>query len=231
MSEVPNYFATADAPHTDNYLREPIVAFCRRLGARRILDLGCGNGALCAVLAKEGFEVVGCDPSEYCLGLARRAHPGLDFRSCGVEDDPASLGSDFDVVISTEVVEHLGLPRLLPRFARAVLRPGGHLIVSTPYHGYLKNLAISLLGKWDNHFTALWDGGHIKFWSRTTLTWLLEGEGFAVIDFVGTGRLLYFWKSMILVARKDEDGLGHFSPHPPGEKLAGGPEGLPGVDG
>ena len=43
--------------------------------------------------------------------------------------------------------------------------PGGTAIVSTPYHGYWKNLAMALSGKLDAHFTALWDHGHIKFWS------------------------------------------------------------------
>jgi 2-polyprenyl-6-hydroxyphenyl methylase/3-demethylubiquinone-9 3-methyltransferase len=84
-----------------------------------------------------------------------------------------------------------------------VLKPGGLLIISTPYHGYLKNLALSIFGKWDDHHTALWDGGHIKFWSRSTLTQLLEAGGFDVIDFRGVGRLPWLWKSMVLIARKN----------------------------
>jgi hypothetical protein len=71
-------------------------------------------------------------------------------------------------------------------------------VISTPYHGYLKNLAIALAGKFDSHATALWNGGHIKFWSRKTLTSLLEQNGFRVESFIGAGRLPYLWKSMIL---------------------------------
>jgi len=48
----------------------------------------------------------------------------------------------------------------------------------------------------------MWDGGHIKLWSRTTLTRLLEKNGFTVIEFHGVGRFPYLWKSMILVARR-----------------------------
>jgi len=59
------------------------------------------------------------------------------------------------------VIEHLFLPRALLRFAAKVLKPSGSLILSTPYHGYLKNLALALTGKLDKHFTVLWDGGHI----------------------------------------------------------------------
>ena len=88
-----------------------------------------------------------------------------------------------------------------------LLKPSGHFIVSTPYHGYVKNVVLALGGKLDNHFTALWDGGHIKFWSRQTLSGLLTEKGFADLRFVGTGRVPYVWKSMILVARKPPDGL------------------------
>ena len=85
-----------------------------------------------------------------------------------------------------------------------VLKPGGYLLVTTPYHGYLKNLALSVFGKWDKHHTALWHGGHIKFWSQATLTQLLSENGFRVDNFFGVGRLPYLWKSMVLVARKLE---------------------------
>ena len=194
---------SAEPPHTAGYLTPAIVASCRSIGARRILDLGCGNGALCAALLAAGFEVTGCDPSEEGVALARRAHPHITFHLLGVYDEPTTLnGARFDAVVSTEVIEHLFLPRSLPRFASRVLRPGGHLILSTPYHGFLKNLALSVAGQWDRHFSPLWDGGHIKFWSRATLTQLLSEEGFAVSEFVGTGRLPYLWKSMILICRK-----------------------------
>ena len=85
--------------------------------------------------------------------------------------DPSAVGADsFDVAIATEVIEHLVRPHNLPGFAKQLLRPGGPLIISTPYHGYLKNLVLALSNKWDSHLTPLWDGGHIKMWSRKTLS-------------------------------------------------------------
>ncbi len=197
------HFDSAQPPHTADYVTPSIVACCRRIGAHRILDLGCGNGALCDALCSAGFEVIGCDPSEEGIALARRAHPHIAFHLLDVYDEPASLdGAGFDVVVSTEVIEHLFLPRSLPRFASRVLSRRGYLVLSTPYHGYLKNLALSAAGKWDRHFSPLWDGGHIKFWSRATLAQLLSEEWFTVTDFIGTGRLPYLWKSMIVICRK-----------------------------
>ena len=124
-----------------------------------------------------------------------------NFYNLGVQDDPdvvVAAEGLFDAVVSTEVIEHLFSPHLLPQFARALLRENGKLIVTTPYHGYLKNLALSVAGKWDHHHTALWHGGHIKFFSRTTLTKLLEENGFRVVAFHGVGRAPYLWKSMML---------------------------------
>src|SRR5262249_37524354 len=80
----------------------------------------------------------------------------------------------------------------------------GHLIISTPYHGYLKNLFLALTNSWDAHLSPFWDGGHIKFWSYKTLSRLLNESGFRIVRFIGAGRLPFLWKSMIVVAQKRE---------------------------
>ena len=106
----------------------------------------------------------------------------------------------FDLVLSFEVVEHVYLPRRWAIGCCQALRPQGRLICSTPYHGFLKNLALSLVNKWDDHHDPLWDGGHIKFFSRDSLARLLREAGFVNISFRGAGRLPYLWKSMVLAA-------------------------------
>jgi 2-polyprenyl-6-hydroxyphenyl methylase/3-demethylubiquinone-9 3-methyltransferase len=55
----------------------------------------------------------------------------------------------------------------------------------------------------DRHFTALWDYGHIKFWSMITLRELLEETGFIDIKFERAGRVPPLAKSMIAVAKKE----------------------------
>ena len=62
--------------------------------------------------------------------------------------------------------------------------------------------ALALSGKLDAYSTANWDGGHIKFWSRHTLTTLLHETGFHVVALRGAGRWPWLWKSMLLAARK-----------------------------
>jgi len=87
------------------------------------------------------------------------------------------------------------------KLIKNILPPRGVVIISTPYHGYLKNLVMALTNKMDSHFTVLWDGGHIKFWSKHTLTSLLNEFGFEVAQFRGSGRLPYLWKSMFISAK------------------------------
>lgn len=204
--EQPSYgWSSAKAPHTYDYLTKEVVAVIKRLGVSRILDLGSGNGALCGALAEAGVNVVGVERDQGGVEISQRTYPPIRFHRFAIEDDPGQLlavEEPFDAVVSTEVIEHLYSPHLLPSYAAKVLSPSGHLILTTPYHGYLKNVALAVADKWDHHHTVLWSGGHIKFFSRKTLTALLADHGFVVEQFVGVGRLPYLWKSMMVVARK-----------------------------
>ena len=74
--------------------------------------------------------------------------------------------------MAVEVVEHLYAPRIFVQNAYDALRPGGLLVVTTPYWGYLKNVALAVTNRTDAVLSALWDGGHIKHWSRKTMTTL-----------------------------------------------------------
>lgn len=200
------------APHSCGYISPKIREMLASLDVNSVLDLGCGNGELCGALAQTGRLVAGVEYDRGGYEIACKANPDLQFFNLGVQDDPepilAYCPDKFDAVVSTEVIEHLYFPALLPRFAKQVLKPGGLLILTTPYHGYLKNLALSVFDKWDHHHTALWEGGHIKFWSRKSLSELVGREGFRVVDFAGVGRLPYLWKSMALVSRLADPATG-----------------------
>lgn len=171
-------------------------------GDLRLFELGCGNGSVAQVLTDQGWDVTGVDPSVEGIAQARTHYPALKLHEGSAYDDLAARYGRFPVVTSLEVVEHVYFPRRYAATLFDLLNPGGTAIISTPYHGYWKNLVMALSGKLDNHFTALWDHGHIKFWSIKTLTILLSEAGFVDISFKRAGRVPVLAKSMIAIAKK-----------------------------
>ena len=85
--------------------------------------------------------------------------------------------------------------------AAADTAPDGHVILTTPYHGYLKNLLLAVSGRLDRHWNPLHDGGHVKFFSRPSLNELLRRRGFVPTRFARVGRVPIVAKSMIVEAR------------------------------
>lgn len=185
-----------------DYLLPAVLRELREFQPGRLFDLGCGNGSVANVLAQHGWDVTGVDPSAEGIAFANASYPHLKLYRGSAYDDLVALYGRFPVVVSLEVVEHVYYPRRWAATLYGLLEPGGAAIVSTPYHGYFKNLALALSGKMDAHFTALWDHGHIKFWSIKTLRQLLQEAGFSGIRFRRVGRIPPLAKSMLAVARK-----------------------------
>jgi 2-polyprenyl-6-hydroxyphenyl methylase/3-demethylubiquinone-9 3-methyltransferase len=172
------------------------------LSDRRAFDLGCGNGATANMLVKLGYDVTGIDLSESGVALGRQSFPYLKLHVGSVYDDLADTYGQFPLVVSLEVIEHCFDPRRFARTFYNLIADRGMGVLSTPYHGYWKNLALSVAGKWDDHLTALWVGGHIKFFSIATLGKLLAESGFNDVRFVRVGRIPPLAKSMIAIVRK-----------------------------
>jgi len=177
-------------------------------GVRTICDLGCGNGYLAGELGKRGFSVLGVDASDTYLEFARSRNSSeqVTFMNglidMGLPQQLLAGRPPFDLVVSSDVIEHIYDPLEFLNTALALLRPGGSAVIGTPYHGYLKNVAISLTGKWDVHHSVHWHGGHIKFFSVPSLRSMLLHAGFGEPRFEYYGRFPGFWKNMIAVTRK-----------------------------
>jgi 2-polyprenyl-3-methyl-5-hydroxy-6-metoxy-1,4-benzoquinol methylase len=169
---------------------------------KSLFDLGCGNGSVANELHKLGFRVAGVDPSVEGIAMAKRHYPHLDLRIGSSYDDLKGQFGTFSYVMSLEVIPHVYDPRSFSRTICELLADDGYAMVSTPYHGYLKNLAIAAVGGFDDHVKPLCDNGHVKFWSVHTVGTLLEEAGLRPIEFVRVGRIPALAKSMIAVARK-----------------------------
>ena len=200
---MPEYNYTSDAPTWANgYLWPPLTALLERLAPppAAVFELGCGNGATARMLAGRGYAVTAVDPSASGIVVAsRHATSGLRFAQRSTSDDLASEFGRFPIVISLEVIEHCPSALEFMTAFKSVLAPGGVGFISTPYHGWLKNLAIVASGKFDDHFNPLWEGGHLKFFSHRTLGLLFESHGFPRHEFLRVGRFGPFAKSTLAV--------------------------------
>jgi len=167
-----------------------------------LLDIGCGNGYLSKKISKLGFSVTGIDPSESGILFAKSAPSDVNFYLMGDSEVQFNSLGKFDLITSFEVIEHLFTPSKLFDWANICLKEDGIFIVSTPFHGYFKWLAISLLGKTDAHVNPLWDVGHIKFFSNNTFKILANRHGFSIIKIDYIGRFFPLSKSAVYILQK-----------------------------
>lgn len=102
----------------------------------RILDVGCGDGALSGqIRQKLGRSVTGVDASPLAIDLARDAFArrGLEGQfKCTAGYDTGELENDYDAVVCSDVIEHVQEPLKMLSEIHRVLRHGGHLIITTP---------------------------------------------------------------------------------------------------
>ncbi len=142
----------------------------------RVLDLGCGEGDLTAVLAQTGARALGVDVAPAALERARRRHPQLTFGLTPIDGPLAFDDGSFDVVWSSEVIEHVADTARWLSEVRRVLVPGGRLLVTTPHHGRMA-LALHGIGRYSEPL-----GDHLHLYSARSLRRLLEDFDFTQID-------------------------------------------------
>jgi 2-polyprenyl-6-hydroxyphenyl methylase/3-demethylubiquinone-9 3-methyltransferase len=121
--------------HILNPVRARFVAERAKLRGARVLDVGCGGGLLCEALARESASVTGIDLAPGMIEVARlhalEQNLAIDYRAEDVELLAAAQAGSFDVVTCMEMLEHVPDPaRMVATLARLV-KPGGHLFVST----------------------------------------------------------------------------------------------------
>ena len=191
--------------HSHSYITKPMLGLLSPSVNRTILDVGCGNGAIVKHFVENGYNTYGTDASESGIKIATQfSEERFALQDLSTDDLPIKFDHlIFDTITATEVIEHLYDPRAFVKFCKNILlkNGGGEIILTTPYHGYIKNLLLAITGKWDQHADPLWDGGHIKLWSRKTLTKLLVEHDCTVTKCKGCGRVPYLWKSMIIKAK------------------------------
>ncbi|HOO56316.1 MAG TPA: class I SAM-dependent methyltransferase [bacterium] len=146
----------------------------RGVAGGRFLEVGVGSGEMSRWMLERGFEGEGLDFSERAVSIAGNTLANyIDsgkyrLRKADLMDDP-DTGSDFDIVMSFFVIEHVEDEKRFMDMLRARLKPGGMLIISVP-------------GRMDCWSVEDDTVGHLKRYEREGLEELLAGTGFVDID-------------------------------------------------
>lgn len=158
----------------------------RPLKGLRILDVGCGGGLLCEPLARLGAEVTGIDPLEETIHGAR-AHAQamglkITYLPCSIEEINLPL---FDVIIASEIIEHVANPDHFLTACAERLSPNGGMVITT-FNKTLKSYVFGILVaeyllKWAPKGTHTWD----KFITPQYLSQNLLALGFSSFDVKG----------------------------------------------
>lgn len=147
--------------------------FAARLGGgKKVLDIGCRDGRISRYLIKAGNQVTGFDVDSAAL---KRCPAGMATEWHDLNDD-WQIGHEgvFDVVVASEIIEHLYYPEQVLVKIKTVLKPGGLLIGSVPNAFNLKNRARLLAAR--PQFTPLGEPTHINQFSRRLLEKALSKE-------------------------------------------------------
>jgi SAM-dependent methyltransferase len=157
------------------------------LGARRpsrILDLGCSGGVLAERLGAMGHEVTGVDVNE----LPEVRNRTAAFYQADLNDGiPSEAGSDFDVVLAADVLEHVVSPKSLLSQIHDVVSPDGTVILCVPNIAHWYPRFRSTLGMFDYDQRGILDSTHLRFFTRRSIRRLVERQGFTIrrIESVG----------------------------------------------
>jgi 2-polyprenyl-3-methyl-5-hydroxy-6-metoxy-1,4-benzoquinol methylase len=151
----------------------------------RILDIGCGTGLNARHLAAQGHSVVGLDLSPVAIEQFRAN--GFEGIVCDVANGVPLVDGSFDLVFTSEVIEHVADTGTFLSEAHRLLKDNGILVLTTPNSTFWPIRILSLLGYAASDYEH---PGHVRFFSRRTLKAAIETAGF-VIDKI-SGRHMYF---------------------------------------
>lgn len=151
---------------------------------RKVLDIGCYSGVVSSLIAKNGNDVYGVDLSEPSVELAKKK--GIKAYVIDAEHILPFPADFFDTVFAGEIIEHIfDTDRVLEEIKR-VLKPDGHLVLTTPNLASLGRRLLLFLGKNPLTETSLSDNaaGHIRYFIKETLFKLLIAHKLVITDYM-----------------------------------------------
>lgn len=187
LSSEPGYSPVADLMH----------AAMPKLGVgKRALDIGCQGGHQIALLTNFYEELIGVDIADY--SEMWRDFPSVIFKIHDIDSEQLPYPENhFDLVLATNVLEHVFDVFGFLDEAHRVLRPGGILLISVPNISHFRRIwdliqgRVPRTGARERPFLreSGWDGQHLHYFTPKELQFLLEECGFEIVEYLNYGRL------------------------------------------
>jgi len=140
----------------------------------KVLDIGCGLGEFSHILTKKGFAVQCADGSK--TYVRRMKKKGFHAKCFDFNEKFPYQKNSFDLVVSLEVIEHVEKAEQFLSEIHRILKPGGHLLLSTPNVAYFGLRLRAMLG-----VPPPDEGYHFRFFTFKSLKKILMKEGFGVV--------------------------------------------------
>lgn len=171
--------------HSDHsYPGKPLVN-------QQILDVGCGGGILSEPLARLGANVTAIDPLPENIDSAR-AHSScnedlvnLQYQCTTVEELNSSSSTKFDLVVASEVIEHVENPSIFMKNCCSLVKPSGHLVITTINRNILSTLLVKYAAEYLLRIVPENTHDENKFITPNELTDMLRENGMSGINFRG----------------------------------------------
>ena len=153
--------------------------------AARLLEVGCGNGRTASVMKAEG-KCGWCCGIELCEEPAAEARTRLDQVIVGnIERLELDLAEkSFDILILSEVLEHLVDPGTVLQKLRRFLKPGAIILAGSPNVCHHSVVRMMLAGRWQYESKGIMDATHLRWFTAGTYRELFENNGY-MVDHVG----------------------------------------------
>jgi ubiquinone biosynthesis O-methyltransferase len=169
-------------------------------GCKRLLDIGCGSGVVSRKCANVVKEVYGCDISQNAIDYATKKATAegiknVKFRKCAAERLPFK-DNYFDVVIASELIEHLKDPGVFLMEIKRVLKKRGYVIITTPNYSSLWPIVEVL---WSKSGGRNLINQHVSKFNTRSITKIL-GENKFVIEKIDT--MYLFMPFFVMISEK-----------------------------
>jgi hypothetical protein len=197
------YLHSAKGIGANSRIRSVALDICMRYGAAGVLGIGQGALPLCLDLHSAGYTVAVMNPNENSTANPGELTPAYRFHSPIIEfgrDQTKTVNFNMAIIIESGK-PFLNLSTLI-EFATSRLQSGSVILLSIPYHSYLKNLLITMSQWWNLFYPAARLDNPMQYWSRKNLKTLLELNGLSIIEHIGVRSPSLQWEALIIVARK-----------------------------